>query len=79
MNGQFITKLFIAADTALVIAYDIFAFWRWGVDATISRVTLRWAQAGATHAAALGFVVGSLLVHLFWRQKISDTEQRRPG
>lgn len=69
MSGSTVTKIFILADAALVVGYDIFAYRRWGVGATISRVVIRWAEASTVGAVAIGFVIGGLLVHLFWRQR----------
>jgi hypothetical protein len=66
MSGRWntITKFLIFVLVALSVAYDVLAYVRGGVDSTISRVVLAWAQRWPP----IPFSVGVLCGHLFWPQ-----------
>jgi len=69
MSGRRLTQIIIIAATMLVIVYDVIAVSAWGVDATVSRVTLSWAKSNPILPFAVGVVCG----HLFWPQpKLND-------
>ena len=59
------TKWTVIGLTLAIIVFDIIAFFVGGVESTISRITLRWAQQNP----ALPFAGGVLCGHLFWPQK----------
>jgi hypothetical protein len=65
MSWQRATKLLICACVAVLIVYDIFVYMHSGVDATISRVVLRWSRQWPVLPFSTGVVCG----HLFWPQK----------
>lgn len=50
------------------IGYNIFAMVHWGPQATISSTLLDGAKKRPIIAAAIGFVFGFLMAHLFWPQ-----------
>ena len=58
------TIAILIANTALLIIWDIFAVWKGGVDATISRVLWQAVKAYPGFAIA----IGGLLGHLFFSQ-----------
>lgn len=59
------TKIIILSVVAALIAYDCFAYFKWGVDATISRVILRWSKFDVWIVLAAGILIG----HLFLDQE----------
>lgn len=65
MTGQRVTQIGFLILVLMTVAYDIFAYKVWGVDATISRVTLAWAREWPVVPFSVGVVVG----HLFWPQR----------
>lgn len=67
MTGTAKTKLFILITLGVIILFDIVAICTWGVDATISRIVLAWAQAFPLLPLGVGILIG----HLFWPQKIT--------
>ena len=58
------TKVGIPIVVLLVLLYDVIAYMRGSVDATISRVVLGWARSNPL----IPFSVGVLCGHLFWAQ-----------
>jgi hypothetical protein len=58
------TKFALVALVAASIVYDVVAYMRGSVDATISRVVLGWARSNPL----IPFSVGVLCGHLFWAQ-----------
>lgn len=69
-------KITVAVILAVVLAlvlYDVWALYRFGVDATISAITLRAAMAHPVVALAVGVVCG----HLFWPQSTKDKDQTK--
>ena len=64
MNWRRATKIAIPVVTVAVILYDILAISRGGVDATISRVLLGWAQRWPVIPLGVGVLMG----HLWWSQ-----------
>ena len=73
MIGRNVTARIVLAVVALIVIYDIAAYYAWGVDATVSRVTLGWASDIPIVAVGIGVVIG----HLFWPQPIhrADTDK----
>jgi hypothetical protein len=59
-----LTKIIILCVVAGLIVYDCFAYWRGGVDATISRVILSWSR----WCVWIVFAAGILCGHLFFAQ-----------
>lgn len=69
------TKAIVLAVIGLIIVYDIIAYWTMGVKATVSRITLAWAQDIPIVAVGVGVVIG----HLFWPQpnkKLLEASER---
>ena len=66
MDWTLFTKALLAIALGLFVAYDVVAFLRGGVQATISRVTLGWARRWPL----LPLLVGVVLGHLFWPQPV---------
>jgi hypothetical protein len=64
VTGQKLTRLFVLGTVALVTIYDIVIYAASGVDATISRLLLRWAS----DLPILMLPIGILLGHWFWPQ-----------
>jgi hypothetical protein len=58
------TKLAILALVAVAVVYDVIAYMRGSVDATISRVVLGWARSNPLIPFSVGVVCG----HIFWSQ-----------
>jgi hypothetical protein len=73
MNWRAITRVLLPILALLVIAYDVVAYLRGGVQATISRVVLGWSAA----APLLPFGVGVLCGHLFWPQPLPSDPPNR--
>lgn len=59
-------KVLVAAVAALIIVIDIVAFVGWGGDATLSGLALDTALVHPTLPLVVGFVLG----HLFWPQRL---------
>lgn len=68
MSGQKITQMTVIAIVTLILVYDVFAYAIWGVDATISRVTLAWSRQWPVIPFGTGVVCG----HLYWPQISKD-------
>lgn len=73
MSWQEYTALFILAVFVGVIGYDLFAYVRWGNEATISRVCLETANHYRGFAILAAFAVGVLFGHLFLPQHIATS------
>ena len=58
------TIAILIVNTALLIIWDIFAVWKGGVEATISRVLWHAVKA----YPGLAIAIGGLLGHLFFSQ-----------
>lgn len=65
MPGRSLTILFLILWIAVAVAWDLVAEWRWGSEATISRILADWAHAVPVVAFGLGVLCG----HFFWAQK----------
>lgn len=61
------TRVGIPFALALIVAYDVAAYLRGGVRATISRVVLGWSRS-RSWGPLIPLFVGVLLGHLFWSQ-----------
>ena len=70
MRGTHITVWFMALALALIIGYDILAFVRFDVDATISRVVYWWADYSFVFKYMLIAGVNFLMGHLLWGQRV---------
>ncbi len=61
-SAQWLTLAFIAATTALIVAYDVAVIAWWGPDASISRCAgrlfWRWPSVGLALVFWLGVLVG---------------------
>ena len=57
------TQAFLVAWILVAVAYDLFAGYWWGTDATISAVAY---DLGRQHPV-IPFAVGVVLGHVFWR------------
>lgn len=57
------TEGFLIAVVVVVLAYDLFALQRWGIEATVSRVITDWSRRHPVIPFLLGLVAG----HWFWR------------
>ncbi len=64
MNWVYATKVFVITIVCIIIAWDIIAYKMGGVDATISRIVLRWASAHLLLALGIGIYLG----HQLWSQ-----------
>ena len=64
MTGRNQTALFLIVWVALAVAWDIRVMWRYGVDATISKILHDWSCNNPILAFALGILCG----HFFWPQ-----------
>jgi hypothetical protein len=64
MPGRTVTIVFIAAWISVAILYDVFAFWKWGAEASISRVI----RDGSRWDPIIAFALGVLCGHFFWPQ-----------
>jgi len=58
------TKVVLVALVTASIVYDVVAYMRGSVDATISRVVLGWARGNPLIPFSVGVVCG----HIFWSQ-----------
>lgn len=65
MPGRTITILFMIVWIAITITFDIVMEWRYGNDATISKVIYDWSHWDPIVAFALGVLCG----HFFWSQR----------
>lgn len=63
-----VTVIVIIVSIAALICYDIYALVQFGVDATISAITLR----AAMRHPIISFAAGVLCGHLFWSQAQGD-------
>jgi len=61
-----LTTILILTTIVLWIAYDIFAYFRWGNSATESVVIFKWTKVSPGTLIAIGFVLG----HLVWQVHI---------
>lgn len=67
-RGVAYTKALLVIGILLIAAYDVFALFVWGVEATISRVV---GVEGSFDAPTIPFGVGCVCGHLFWPQNKS--------
>jgi hypothetical protein len=65
MTGRSQTVVFLLVWVVLAIAWDIHALWRYGMDATISKVLYDWSRNNPIVACIAGILCG----HLFWPQE----------
>ena len=76
MRGKNITIWFMALALSLIIIYDILAFTRFDVDATISRVVYWWADYSFLFKYMLVAGVNFLMGHLLWGQRVVSKATR---
>lgn len=65
MSGRQLTTWFLIAFVTAGVAWDLYVYTRYGVDATISRVVRDWARVDPVVPFALGLLMG----HFFWWQR----------
>ncbi len=67
MSPRTVTIIFMIVVALLVLVYDLFAYHKWGDDATISAVIRslneRWPAVGYM----IIFFFGALIGHWFWK------------
>lgn len=64
-----LTKAVLLATVVGLIAYDLYAYFQGGTEATISWITAQWAYDVPAGVFAIGFVCG----HLFWPMKPKES------
>lgn len=70
MRPRTVTVLFIGLSAISIALYDLFAYFVWGVDSTISVVLNEWSFNHPAMNFFVGFVFGGLFVHfLRWKPK----------
>lgn len=71
MNWTEVTSWLVPISVLLIVliafTYDLFAWRKGGVDATISVYVIRLAKQYPIVAAATGLLVGILIGHFFWQ------------
>ena len=65
MAPQTVTGYFIGGTILVIAAYDLFVWWKWGVDSTISDVTRKANEKWPLLAPILAFAMGCLYGHFF--------------
>lgn len=70
MKPKTMTVIFIGLMVIITILYDLFVYFAFGNDSTISVVLNQWAFAHPAMNFFVGFVCGGLFVHfLRWKPK----------
>lgn len=62
LSGEQLTVWFLRLWVLAAVAWELYAFYRFGEEATISTVMLRWASDNPIIAVAVGVLIG----HIFW-------------
>lgn len=62
IDGKTVTKFALLFALVALLAYDLFAVYRYGFDGTISVVVFTLAKS----APIIPFLVGVVVGHLFW-------------
>lgn len=65
-DGKAQTVVFLAIIAVAVIAWNVFALYFWGPQATISRVVADSSRQYPMIPFLIGFVVGFVSGHWFW-------------
>lgn len=65
MTPQQMTGCFIGLTALVITAYDLFVWWKWGVNTTISDVTRKANEKWPLIAPWIAFAAGCLYGHLF--------------
>jgi hypothetical protein len=83
MNPREITLAVVVLSTLVyvggLVAYDVFAFVRWGNQATISVVVRDLARAWPWVGVVVGFFLGLITGHIGWAQKDQESDDTRPA
>jgi hypothetical protein len=62
MNGPRYTAMVLTLNVLGLVLWDVFAAWRWGIDATISAVLYE----AVLKYPVIAFTIGGAAGHAFW-------------